>query len=71
MEYALFIAALLIACWILICGETPEERVIKKLLETYQMELRAGIPDAKSQVLPILKDLEKKKQKEMQNGNHQ
>lgn len=70
MEFALFIASLLFACWIIVCGETPQERVIKKLLETYQLELRAGIPEEKSQVLPILKELEKKKQKEMQHGNH-
>lgn len=70
MEYTLFIASLLFACWIIFCGETPQERVIKKLLETYQLELRAGIPEEKSQVLPILKELEKKKQKEMQHGNH-
>lgn len=70
MGYFISIAALLVAVWILICGETPQERIIKKMLEIYQLELRAGIPEEKSQVLPLLKELEKKKQKEMQHGNH-
>lgn len=70
MEYFIFIAALLVAVWILICGETPQERILKKMLDTYQMELRANIPKGESQILPLLKELEKKKQKEMQHGNH-
>ena len=70
MEYFIFIAALLVAVWIRICGETPQERILKKMLDTYQMELRANIPKGESQILPLLKELEKKKQKEMQHGNH-